>query len=217
MLLLDENRFVTCSSDSTIRIWSFDKSIPEKILSGHTSSVYNMILFQNNKLASASADNKIKIWNIETGELEKTLTGSKGWVYGLLQLPNNQLLSGGGEKILRFWDVDSSTCVKTMNISDGPCCSIIQLNNEQIACSSNRNIHTFDINGSDLPLKTLTGHNCTIRDLLFLLHSYKLVSTSEDKTTRIWDLDSNSCILSLQGNAVSYMILRFKENIIAIS
>jgi len=115
VLLLENGKFVTCSTDETIRVWNFDKTMPEKVLTGHTSAILNIILLQNGRVCSGSYDGMIKIWNIENATCEKTLLGHSGKVVALLELPDNILISGGDDQI-RFWNLQAS--------SDNACLSV---------------------------------------------------------------------------------------------
>ena len=55
----------------------------------------------------------------------------------------------------------------------------------------------------------MRGHFGGVNNLEMTLASNHLVSCSEDKTIRIWNLSSNQCIRVLKGHANSVRCIRF--------
>jgi len=214
---LKNGQFVTCSADNTIRIWTLDGSIPEKVLTGHTKHVLNIIMLSNGRLCSASDDRTIRIWNIDNGVCEKTYSGYHGSVYALVELPNDVLI-GGGLNQIRFWNLRSensdNACIRTLK-AQGHSPSILLISNEEMACASNHNIIIFKIYGSDAPLKKLIGHQNRVWDLLLHADRHILFSVSEDNTMRMWNIQSGSCIRTFNGNSMSFRMIWFNKKTVA--
>jgi len=210
---LEDGKFVTCSLDKTIRIWSMDETIPEKILPGHTEAVSNMIILKSGRLCSASGDRTIKIWNMENATCEQTFSGYSGLVTALTELPND-ILIGGGEDQIRFWNLratdDEDACLRILS-NKGYCRSIILISNEEMVCTSGKKINLFRIYGCDVPLKQFKGHRMDVRDLLLYPDRQHLLSSSEDKTLRMWNIHSGSCIRTFLGKFNCYRMVWFKE------
>jgi len=216
--LLKDGRFVTCSDDKTIRIWNFNKSIPEKVLTEHTGGVNNIILLKNGRLCSAGKDKTIKIWNIEDATCERTLSGYPGPVSALLELPDN-ILIGGGQDQIRFWNLhayDEKVCIRILS-NKGFCRSIVLLSHEEMACVSGKNVHIFKISECGYPLRKLIGHQDIISDLLLHTDRQNLLSSSYDKTTKLWNVQSGSCLRTFQGNLGCYKMAWFKERVVAVA
>jgi len=95
----------------------------------------------------------------------------------------------------------------------GYCYSIIVISNEEMACASAKNINIFRIYGYDTPLKKLSGHTNYVYHLL--LHSDRqiLLSCSDDKSMRMWNLQSGSCIRTFNSDSECYGIVWFQNNI----
>jgi len=219
ILLLKDGKFITCSEDNTIRIWNFDKTIPEKVLTGHIGKVLNMIVLRSGKLCSAGGtdDRMIKIWNLEKEICEQTFSGYPGQVSALVELPND-ILIGGGEDQIRFWDLrctNSDEACKRILPNKGKCRSIILLNNEEMACASGRNVNIFRIHGGDTPLMKFTGHQGIIWDLLLHKDRQRLVSSSDDRTMRMWNIHNGSCIRTYTAVTACHRMVWFYENIVA--
>jgi len=209
-LLLENDQFITCSRDTTIRIWSFDKTITEKILTGHKDWINSIIMLRNGKLCSASTDRTIKIWNIEQAICEKTFSGYTGEVCALVELPNGVVVGGGVDQI-RFWDLQATNknCTKVL-LNKGYCFAIILLNSEEMACSSGNDINIFKIHG-DKAFKKLSGHSDIIWDLLSHGDGKLFLSSSHDFTMRMWNVQTGICIRVFKGNACNYRMVWWHE------
>ncbi|KIK68529.1 hypothetical protein GYMLUDRAFT_237569 [Collybiopsis luxurians FD-317 M1] len=70
----DDRRFATASDDSSVRIWSFQESRVESVLTGHGWDV-KCVQWHPTKglIVSGSKDNQIKFWDPRTGTVLSTL------------------------------------------------------------------------------------------------------------------------------------------------
>ena len=70
----DDRRFATASDDATVRIWNFEQSKEERVLSGHGWDV-RCVEWHATKglLVSGSKDNLIKFWDPRTATCLSTL------------------------------------------------------------------------------------------------------------------------------------------------
>ena len=72
MILLEDDRLATASSDQKIKIWNYTTGICELTLIGHQGYVCTIIEWPNKILLSGSHDKCIKFWDLNTGK--NTLT-----------------------------------------------------------------------------------------------------------------------------------------------
>ena len=70
----DDSRFATASDDSGVRIWSFEESREERVLTGHGWDV-KCVEWHPTKglLVSGSKDNQVKFWDPRTGTILSSL------------------------------------------------------------------------------------------------------------------------------------------------
>ncbi|KAK5113799.1 protein with putative role during mitosis [Meristemomyces frigidus] len=166
-----------------------------------------------NLLASASRDKTIRVWDVTTGYCLRTLRGHGDWVRSLSpSFDGRWLISTSSDQSTRMWDLsqpDNNSHKQTFMAHEHvvECCafappstythlaSIAGLKKAPAASSSaeylatggrDKLIKLFSING--LCLKTLTGHDNWIRALVFHPGGKYLLSASDDKTIRCWDL-----------------------------
>ena len=108
----DENNFVTCSNDKTIKTWIKRNNkfeINKTINNAHNDAVIKVIYNSKGNLISCSFDYSIKIWEEKNGEYIniKTLSHSK-YIFTLLLLEDKNLLVSSGADGTIFWDLNNN-------------------------------------------------------------------------------------------------------------
>ncbi|KAL9104399.1 MAG: hypothetical protein Q9163_000657 [Psora crenata] len=175
-----------------------------------------------NLLVSASRDKALKIWDVTSGYCVKTLQGHSGWVRDVCPSVDGRfILSTGDDMTARIWDISVSNPVNTLTVVGhehfNECCalappasyphlaSLAGLKKPPPASSTaefmatgsrDKNIKIFDARGSCL--RTLVGHDNWVRALAFHPGGKYLLSVSDDKTLRCWDLSQEGkCVKAL--------------------
>ena len=100
-------------------IWQYDVVTGQlvRILTGHTSSITE-ILISGNNLFSSSEDSTAKQWSLVTGSLIRTFSGHSQGISGM-GISGNMLITGGFyDMTLRIWNLNNGALVRTIaNIS----------------------------------------------------------------------------------------------------
>ena len=110
--VIDENNFITCSNDKSIKLWikNENKFIINKIINNaHEYSIYKVIYYSNDNLISCSKGN-IKIWkenNNNTYDNIKILTHSNK-VCSILYLEDKNILISCGLDGTKFWNLNKN-------------------------------------------------------------------------------------------------------------
>ena len=107
----DENTFLTCHFDYSIKIWKkkdniFDiyKSIPK----AHDSHIYNLIYSSNGNLISCSGDTTIKIWEENKKGYRNIITlNNSESVNSILLLEDKNILVSTGREGTKFWNLNN--------------------------------------------------------------------------------------------------------------
>ncbi|OJJ40280.1 hypothetical protein ASPWEDRAFT_47150 [Aspergillus wentii DTO 134E9] len=163
-----------------------------------------------NLLVSASRDRTLRIWDVTTGYCVKTLQGHVDWVRDVVPTIDGRFLfSAGNDQIPRLWDVSSGETKATFLghehviecVAFAPSTSYQHLASfaglkkpppasssaEFVATGSrDKTIRLWDSRGT--LIKTLVGHDNWVRGLAFHPGGKYLLSVSDDKTLRCWDL-----------------------------
>lgn len=173
-----------------------------------------------NLLVSASKDETLKIWDVTTGYCVKTLRGHTDWVRDVCPSSDGRfLLSTGDDMTARLWDISTS---KDKLIMLGhshyiECCTLAPPSTYRYLAllagikkppptsstaefmatgSRDKTIKLWDARG--ICLKTLVGHDNWVRALAFHPGGRYLLSVSDDKTLRCWDLSQDGkCVRTL--------------------
>lgn len=174
-----------------------------------------------NLLVSVSRDKTIKIWDVTTGYCTKTLKGHSDWVRCVTpSVDGRWLLSAGNDQIARLWDATSGETKITFvghdhfleAVAFAPGSSYVYLatvagykkpppasSSGEFVATGGRDkiIKLWDNRGTCH--KTLIGHDNWIRGLVFHPAGRYLLSISDDKTIRCWDLSQDcKCVKVLE-------------------
>jgi platelet-activating factor acetylhydrolase IB subunit alpha len=209
----------SASEDATVRIWDFDTGDHEKTLKGHTDSVQDLSFDSTGKLlASCSADMSIKIWEMASYDCMKTLRGHDHNVSSVAFLPSGDLLlSGSRDKTIKIWEISTGYCVKTLT-GHQEWVRMVRPNVDGslfASCSNDQTVRIWSNNSRDCKGE-LRDHTHVVECLAWAPDSALgpitealdkkvssgpfLASGGRDKTVRIWDVGTNSCIAVLLGH-----------------
>jgi platelet-activating factor acetylhydrolase IB subunit alpha len=176
-----------------------------------------------NLLVSASRDKVLLIWDVTTGYCVKKIQGHTGWIRDVCpSFDGRFLLSTGDDMTARLWDISFSNPQNTLTMvgheNFNECCAFAPPTSYQYLASlaglkklpparsaaefmatgsRDKTIKLWNAHGTCL--KTLIGHDNWVRALVFHPGGKYLLSVSDDKTLRCWDLSQEGkCVLTLK-------------------
>lgn len=144
-LLLFDDFFVTCGTDSLIKIWNFEND-QVKTGVGHSKSVWRMQALKD-KIISASNDGTIRVWNKEGKELNLLLSLPN--VIPQIHVLNDNLLFLSSAEIIFIYDFHANVLVQVFEHLDRVTCFIV-LGNKLISASSDNSIRIWEIDSGYL-------------------------------------------------------------------
>ena len=176
-----------------------------------------------NLLVSASRDKTLRIWDVTTGYCLKTLKGHSDWVRAVTpSIDGRWLLTAGNDQVPRLWDANSGEVKTTFLghehviecVAFAPGSAYVHLasiagykkppptssSGEFLATGArDKSIKIWDSRGS--MIKNLIGHDNWVRGLVFHPAGKYLLSVSDDKTIRCWDLTQECrCVKTLDDS-----------------
>ncbi|KAF9356510.1 Mitochondrial fission protein [Mortierella sp. AD094] len=149
-------------------------------------------------MVTASRDNTTRVWDLSTFKCLGQLPGHEDYVE-CMQLTQNTLLTGSRDHSIRSWNLaDINHAQATLAGSPAP--SESSSRSERINGSSpteeysRASIDTLNIL-DNCWTSTLCGHTGPVNCLYF--EDEKLLSGSNDKTIKEWDLATGQCVLTM--------------------
>jgi len=217
----------SCSSDLTIKLWNpTDDYKNFRTLQGH-DHIVSAVRFipSGNLLASASKDADVRLWDVTNGYCVKTIQGHTGWVRDICPSYDGQfLLSTGDDMTVRLWDISAKPENKLTAFGHenfNVCCAIAPPASSQYLAPSiglkdatsaefmatgsrDKTIKLWDARGACI--MTLVGHDNWVRAIVFHPSGKYLLSVSDDKTIRCWDLSQQGkCVRTLRDTHDSFI------------
>ena len=202
MLGEDSTKVVSYGKIFDIQIWNFADHQKTCIKTFKHIDVYCVKVISLNRLASGADNGSIKIWELTSANCMQTLIGHEMRVLDLVQMISEKenddlLLSASLDDTIRFWDLTRNSCIKKFKGCNFKFIRAIKNNlfasvdNSSYYGDSKIKIWNFC---TGLCEKILIGHTSFINFIIFYSGKNQLISCSNDKTIRLWDMKMFRCI-----------------------
>ena len=189
-------------------------------------------ILRRNEIATGSVDETIKIWKINTEKnkmsLDKELKGHTDSIICIKDFPKlNCFCSTSADNSLKLWNCNSLKCVKTLEFHT-KCvltCSYNPIGNQEIFSGGEDCLICIwtttkkELKNYEKKL-VLKGHTKRISSLVYADDYEYLISGSDDKTIRIWemkDIDDIQCIKEIKDLLSEIDYLLYLDNRLLVS
>ena len=181
-------------------------------------------ILRRNEIATGSVDETIKLWKINTEKnkisLNKELKGHTDSILCIKDFPKlNCFCSTSNDNTLKLWNCNSLKCLNTLSFHT-KCvltCCYNSLGKQEIYSGGEDLIIVVWITKKEKDLEqyekryVLKGHKKRISSMTYAEDYDYLISGSDDKTLRIWDmknLEEIKCIKIIKEllNAIDYLL-----------
>ncbi|KAL5640138.1 hypothetical protein ACGC1H_007429 [Rhizoctonia solani] len=193
----DGRRLVSGSYYKTIIVWdTYTGAIALGLPEGHSDSIMSVAFSPDGRLiASGSADRTVRLWDASTGAaVTEPLRGHTGQVNGVAFSPDGtKLASCSHDGTIRVWDAKAGTLVGSPFIGHkNPVWSMAFSNDGRWIVSGggtkSNNIIVWEALTGSVVLGPLSGHTYLVRSVMFTPDNSRVVSCSNDRTIRIWNV-----------------------------
>ncbi|EME84697.1 uncharacterized protein MYCFIDRAFT_33335 [Pseudocercospora fijiensis CIRAD86] len=177
---------------------------PHRLLIGHAGNITCLAFSDDgSKVVSGGWDSQVFVWDVESGSVTAELQGHGGPVWGVMIYDNKFVLTACADKSIRLYDLNGKPLQEIKGHTDVVRCfaklppghwsgaAVASAGNDEV-------IRLWTLDGKQIG--ELSGHTAYIYSLASLPNG-DLVSSSEDRTVRIWR--DGQCIQTITHPAIS--------------
>jgi len=177
-----------------VRLWDVEmKKVVAKWI-GNTHSVRSLCWSVNGeRVVSGSNDTTIRVWDVKSGD---TVLGpiktAHEYVSAIIYSPDATKIATGGynESALKIWDAKTFNLLSTIK-HDSMVWSLAWTSDQKkLITGSSFSIRIFDT-ATWQQIAILEGHTHIVYALSLFQNDRLLASASDDRTARLWNLDTN--------------------------
>ena len=225
----DGKTIASCGGDG-IKIWNIENGECLKTLPDQVEGVFPIDFSSDGKqIATGSKDKTIKIWDVKTGKLLQSLPGLTKAASSVSFSLNGKFLAiaivgvtyGDKEEVVKIWEFKDGKWqhIQTLTENKASVRSIsFSPDSQKLVCCVCRYddsqkyhpIKIYDVNTYEF--KTLEGHITWILSTAFHADNQRLVSSSEDETIKVWDINTGKCLKTLYGYTDWQLTIAFHPN-----
>ncbi|EFX05956.1 mRNA splicing factor [Grosmannia clavigera kw1407] len=145
-------------------------------------------------LLSGSADNTVRVWDVyHERELLRTYAGHSRALTDLsFSRDGRQFISGSHDRFVKLWDTETGQCIRRFRTGKTPHCLAfnpsVEGAHEFLTGMSNNKILQWDSRaGDNEPVQDYDHHLAAINTITFVDEARRFMTTSDDKSLRVWD------------------------------
>ncbi len=207
---LSNNRFVSASYDSTIKVWnSLTFELISFIVPLNSDSINSLAVLQNGNLVSGGSDFNIRLWNMNTYDeigIKETTQ-----VFAIVTMQNGSIAYGVREGSIHFLDpIKLDEQYRIVNAHQQVIWALTLLaNGNLVSGSADSLVKIWDKTTLSL-VKTLIGHTDEVWCLIAT--SDNLFSGGSENTIRVWDPNTYQLKQILSGHTGGVEVLIILSN-----
>lgn len=177
---------LTASNDRTAMLWDVASGRPLRSFAGHRQGVFSAVFSPDGKyVLTASLDGTARLWDISNGLELSRFVGHKHAVTSAKFSPDGRfILTASGDKTSKLWDVASALEITRRSFWKS---SVIT-----------RGLSLMGLNRVYKPIQSFIGHDEWVRSAVFSPDGKYVLTASDDRTARLWDISNGREIYSFK-------------------
>lgn len=214
----------TAGDDHLVRIWDPAAGKVLHVLQGHSDWVRCAQFTRDGKrLVTAGTDGRVLVWNAKTGKKISQRYRSERSINAMkLTEDESKLLLVGFDAPLQTIDFESGKLINEIGCPCRDMRAVAISEDGQWAAGAGRNgkiwvwsIKAVQNDGNEkakTPQRKLLGHRRRVRALAFIPYSQQLVSAGDDRTIRVWDIESGQTLRQIHAGPARVMSMTVPHN-----
>jgi transcription initiation factor TFIID subunit 5 len=203
----DRTLLLTCSEDTTVRLWSLQTWTCLVCYKGHIFPVWDVRFAPHGYyFATAGHDKTARLWATDQHQPLRIFAGHFSDVDCIQFHPNsNYVATGSSDRTVRLWDCLTGNHVRLMTGHKAPIYALCFSVEGRFLASAGADsrVLMWDLAHGHL-LAELTGHKGPIHTLAFSRDGHILTSGSQDCSVKLWDFSRLAEEMVLEDVNVSH-------------
>ncbi|XP_062003704.1 flowering time control protein FY-like [Rosa rugosa] len=189
-------KFCSCSDDTSVKIWDFERCQQEQTLTGHGWNVTSVDWHPTNSLiASGGKDSVVKLWDARSRRELCSFYDHKNWVHSVKWNPNgNWLLTASKDHVIKLYDLRAMKELKSFRGHQNQVTALAWHPLTQdyfVSGSSDGSIFHWLVGHVTPQVEIPNAHtnsynNNSVWDLQWHPMGHMICSGSNDRTTKFW-------------------------------
>ena len=158
------------------------------------------------KIASGGCDRVVRVWDVSGGianaKLEQSIENHADWVLGVALAPDNKhLLTCSRDKTAKVWDLSDKQSVLTFPDHQNAVFGVAVKGDSKVGFSAglDKQVRMWNATGDGKQIRALGSHGDEILKLIAHPTLPLFVTTSADKTLKVWDANSGANSKTMSG------------------
>ncbi len=211
--LPDGRRAVSVSADGSLKVWDVAPDGPARrreqaTLKGHGGPVWAVAALADGRVLSGGSDGAVRLWDAAQGIELQAWAKHNGEVYAVAVTPDGRrAVSGSMDETVRVWDVEQGRLLHTLKGHGGPvrAVSVTPDGLWAISAADDCALIVWDLERG-VKRCELSGHEAAVRALAVTWQG-RAVSAADDRTLRVWRVESELHTLNGHRDAVRDMAM----------
>ena len=184
----------------------------------HTKPISCMAIEPDSRfLVTGSEDKSIKVWSLDEFTSTHTFNDHKDIITSLKYSTKSPVLySASRDGFFKFWDMEKFKQITSVGSQGNPINQMVVNRNESqiYLATQDCSVKIFEINEDVSELKA-EGHEGKLVSISLIVEQGKenLITSSEDKTIRIWETDTVVCRVVIPTKQIIYCTATSTKNI----
>lgn len=203
------------NSDKVVRLWHLESREMAGALNGHEDELHSVSFSPTGSmLASASEDGTVRLWDLRTKAELTTLRGHTEPVFSVaFSSDGTKLASGSEDGTVRQWNVATGNQLSMLRRDDWVFSVAFAPGEAMVAFgSADKSVYLWHDLDPNSKLLNLAGHRAAVYSVAVNSAGKLIASGSEDRTIRLWELETGVELAVLQGHSKPVQSVEFNPD-----